>query len=202
MAGGRDRSGSDPNTEGRTPSTVPLTSIGVFGSSLPQDGSAAYEEARQVGREIARRGGKVVCGGYGGVMEAACRGAAEAGGRSLGVLLAGRGKGNRWVSEKVREPDLPARLRRLRDESNAWIFLPHGLGTMLEIVWIAESVVKQDAAPRAFVLLGDFWRPTLETALAEASNPGGAEAFRSCIRYAAAPAEAVDLAMSPRPGSI
>lgn len=196
MAGGRDRSGSDPNTDDRTPSTVPLISIGVFGSSLPQEGSAAYEEARQVGREIARRRGKVVCGGYGGVMEAACRGAAEAGGRSLGVLLAGRGNGNRWVSEKVREPDLPARLRRLRDASNAWIFLPHGLGTMLEIVWIAESVVKQDAAPRAFVLLGDFWRPTLETALAEASNPGGAEVFRSCIRYAAAPAEAVDFAMT------
>ena len=130
-------------------------------------------------------------------MEAACRGAIEAGGQSLGVLLAGRGEGNRWVGERVREPDLPARLRRLRDYSDAWIFLPHGLGTMLEIVWIAESVVKQDAAPRAFVLLGGFWRPTVETALVEASNPRGAEAVRSCIRYAAAPAEAVDLAMSP-----
>jgi uncharacterized protein (TIGR00725 family) len=174
-----------------------VVSIGVFGSSLPQEGSAAYEEARQVGREIARRGGRVVCGGYGGVMAAACRGASEAGGRSLGVLLAGRGDGNRWVSERVREPDLSARLRRLRDESNAWIFLPHGLGTMLEIVWIAESVVKQDAAPRAFVLLGDFWRPTVEMALVEASNPRGVEAFRSCIRVATGPAEAVDFAMSP-----
>jgi hypothetical protein len=60
---------------------------------------------------------------------------------------------------------------------------------------MAESVVKADAAPRPFVLLGDFWRPTVETALAEASNPSGAEALRSCIRFAATPAEAADLAI-------
>lgn len=129
-------------------------------------------------------------------MEAACRGASEAGGQSLGVLLAGRGEGNQWVSESVREPDLPARLRRLRDESNAWLFLPRGLGTMLEIVWMAESVVKGDVAPRPFVLLGDFWRPTLETALAEASNPAGAVALSQCIRFAATAAEAVRLAVT------
>jgi hypothetical protein len=41
---------------------------------------------------------------------------------------------------------------------------------MLELVWMAESVVKADAAPRPFVLLGDFWRPTVETALAEAAD--------------------------------
>ncbi|MGH9398933.1 MAG: Rossmann fold nucleotide-binding protein, partial [Thermoanaerobaculia bacterium] len=62
--------------------------IGVFGSSLPREGEAAYEEAREIGQLVARRGGRVVCGGYGGVMEAACRGAAEAGGSSLGVVLA------------------------------------------------------------------------------------------------------------------
>ena len=154
----------------------------------------AYEEARQVGREIARRGGRVVCGGYGGVMEAACRGAAEEGGRSLGILLAERGDGNRWLSERLREPDLSARLRRLRDESDAWIFLPRGLGTMLEIVWMAESVVKADVSSRPLVLLGDFWRPTIETALAEASDSSGAQILRRCVRIAGTPAEAADVA--------
>ncbi len=129
-------------------------------------------------------------------MEAACRGASEAGGQSLGVLLAGRGGGNQWVSESVREPDLPARLRRLRDESNAWLFLPRGLGTMLEIVWMAESVVKGDVAPRPFVLLGDFWRPTVETTLAEASNTAGAAALSECIRFAANAPEAVRIAVA------
>jgi uncharacterized protein (TIGR00725 family) len=173
-----------------------LVSIGVFGSSLPSEGSARYEEARRVGREIARRGARVVCGGYGGVMEAACRGASEEGGRSLGILLAGRGEGNRWLSESARESDLSARLRRLRDESDAWIFLPRGLGTMLEMVWMAETVVKGDSPPRPFVLLGGFWRSTLELALAEASDPAGARALRFSVRYADTPAEAVRSAIN------
>lgn len=173
-----------------------MLSIGVFGSSLPSEGSAAYEEARQIGREIARRGARVVCGGYGGVMEAACRGASEEGGRSLGILLSGRGVGNRWLSESARESDLSARLRRLRDESDAWIFLPHGLGTMLEMVWIAETVVKGDSPARPFVLLGGFWRPTLDLALTEASDPAGARALRSSVRYADTPEEAVRSAIN------
>lgn len=172
-----------------------MLSIAVFGSSLPREGGAAYEEALEVGREIARHGGRVVCGGYGGVMEAACRGAAEIGGESLGVLLEGRGEGNRWLTESVSEADLAARLRRLRDEADAWIFLPHGLGTMLELVWIAESVVKADVAPKPFVLLGDFWRPTVETALAEAA--GHADRLRCCTHFASTPAEAVALALIP-----
>ncbi len=162
---------------------------------MPREGSAAYEDARQVGGEIARRGGRVVSGGYAGLMEAACRGAAEAGGVSLGVLLAGKGEGNHWLTERVREPDLARRLRRLRDESNAWIFLPRGLGTMLELVWMAESLVKGDVAPRPLVLFGHFWRPTIETALAEASSPSGAAALRSCLRFAATPSDAVSLAL-------
>ncbi len=173
-----------------------MLSIGVFGSSLPGEGSAPYEEGRRVGREIARRGARVVCGGYGGVMEAACRGSSEEGGRSLGILLAGRGEGNRWLSESAREPDLLARLRRLRDESDAWIFLPRGLGTMLEMIWMAETVVKRDSSPRPFVLLGGFWRPTLELALAEASDPAGARALRSSVRYAHTPEEAVRSAIN------
>ena len=131
-------------------------------------------------------------------MEAACRGASELGGKSLGVLLSGRGRGNRWLTERLAESDLPSRLRRLRDESQAWIFLPRGLGTLLEIVWIAESVVKGDVAPARCVFLGEFWRPTVVMALAEASSAEGAAVLRSCILFAACPEEAVDAAMRRR----
>jgi uncharacterized protein (TIGR00725 family) len=44
------------------------------------------ELAEQVGRELARRGCTVVCGGRGGVMEAACRGARAEGGHTIGIL--------------------------------------------------------------------------------------------------------------------
>jgi uncharacterized protein (TIGR00725 family) len=45
-----------------------------------------YEKAREVGRLIAERGGTLVCGGLSGVMEAAARGATEAGGTTIGIL--------------------------------------------------------------------------------------------------------------------
>jgi uncharacterized protein (TIGR00725 family) len=58
--------------------------VAVVGS-----GTAAgelYEEARSVGRLVAERGAVVLCGGLSGVMEAAARGATEAGGVAIGVL--------------------------------------------------------------------------------------------------------------------
>lgn len=175
--------------------------VGVFGSSLPREGELSYEDARQLGREIARRGARLVCGGYGGLMEAACRGAVDAGGATLGVILSGGGLPNSWVREPIVAAGLGERLRNLRDRSDAWIFLPRGLGTMLELVWMAESVVKAEAPPRPLVLLGDFWRGLVETALAEASNPAGAAALRGVVRFAASVPEAVAAAFEAAPGS-
>ena len=45
-----------------------------------------YEQAREVGRLVSGKGGIVVCGGLSGVMEAAARGATEAGGTAIGIL--------------------------------------------------------------------------------------------------------------------
>jgi hypothetical protein len=58
--------------------------IAVIGGSRP--GRQALEAAFEVGRLIARAGAIVVCGGLGGVMEAACRGAREEGGLAVGIL--------------------------------------------------------------------------------------------------------------------
>ncbi len=58
--------------------------ISVIGAGEPTASQA--ESAYEVGREIARAGYILVCGGLSGVMEAAARGAAEAGGMSLGIL--------------------------------------------------------------------------------------------------------------------
>jgi hypothetical protein len=58
--------------------------IAVIGGS--HCSAEIYELARQVGREIARAGAVLICGGMFGVMEAACRGAKEAGGTTIGIL--------------------------------------------------------------------------------------------------------------------
>jgi len=60
------------------------TIITVIGGSAASRGELLAAE--EVGREIARRGAVLVCGGLGGIMEAACRGAKSAGGLTVGIL--------------------------------------------------------------------------------------------------------------------
>ncbi len=71
--------------------------IAVIGGSQVSPEVAAL--AREVGREVARRGAVVLCGGLGGVRAAAARGAQEAGGVSLGILPdADRGRANPYLT--------------------------------------------------------------------------------------------------------
>jgi len=61
-----------------------LIFIGVIGGG--EVSSQVAEFAEEVGREIARQGAVLVCGGLGGVMEAACKGASSEGGLTIGIL--------------------------------------------------------------------------------------------------------------------
>ncbi|MBI4725938.1 TIGR00725 family protein [candidate division TA06 bacterium] len=74
--------------------------IGVIGVS--QCGKALGEMAHQTGKLIAQGGGVLVCGGMGGVMEAACRGASEAGGLTVGILPGSTARdANRFVDVPI-----------------------------------------------------------------------------------------------------
>ena len=74
--------------------------VAVIGAG--QADGELYEQARGVGRLIAEKGGIVVCGGLGGVMEAAARGAREAGGVAIGILPdEDRGRANEYLSYSV-----------------------------------------------------------------------------------------------------
>jgi uncharacterized protein (TIGR00725 family) len=58
--------------------------VSVIGGSVPSE--AGLDAAREVGRLLGERGHTVVCGGLGGVMQAACQGVSEAGGETIGIL--------------------------------------------------------------------------------------------------------------------
>ncbi|HEY5815283.1 MAG TPA: DNA-processing protein DprA [Solirubrobacterales bacterium] len=64
--------------------------IAVIGSGGCGEETEAWRLAEEVGRRLAEAGVTVVCGGRGGVMEAASRGAAQAGGEAIGVVPGGR----------------------------------------------------------------------------------------------------------------
>jgi uncharacterized protein (TIGR00725 family) len=73
--------------------------ISVIGSDLDDDvlSNYALEVAEQVGRHIAKRGAVLVCGGQGGVMRAACRGAKEENGITVGIMPYLKDEANEFI---------------------------------------------------------------------------------------------------------
>ena len=79
---------------------MPGPYVSVIGPGSADAEVVAAAEA--VGRELARRGAVVVCGGLGGAMEAACRGARAEGGTTIGILPGtDRADANQWVSVAI-----------------------------------------------------------------------------------------------------
>ncbi len=74
--------------------------VAVVGSGNASE--ELYEDARQIGRLVAERGGTLICGGRSGVMEAAARGAAETGGTAIGILPdEDRGSANEYLTYSI-----------------------------------------------------------------------------------------------------
>jgi uncharacterized protein (TIGR00730 family) len=139
--------------------------IAVYGSSTIAPAAAEYRLARTLGAELARGGADVMTGGYSGVMEAASRGAAEAGGHVIGVtvqLLEERGPVNAWVSQRIHTPDLFERLRVLVNGADGFIAVAGHVGTLAEVflTWTLLSAGARAEAP--LVLLGDAWPAWIE----------------------------------------
>lgn len=117
-----------------------LVYIGVVGGA--KCSKEVKELAFKVGYEIGKRGAILVCGGLGGVMEAACRGAKEAGGTTLGILPGkDRDEANRWVDIAIPTGLSIARNFIIVRASDAIIALPGKFGTLSEIA-VALSLKK------------------------------------------------------------
>ncbi len=106
--------------------------VAVIGSASCDGRVAARAEA--VGREIARRGALLVCGGRGGVMEAACRGARAEGGTTIGILPGtDKGEANPYVDLPIVTGLGEARNAIVVRTADAVIAVSGGYGTLSEI---------------------------------------------------------------------
>jgi uncharacterized protein (TIGR00725 family) len=107
--------------------------IAVVGPSEPAD-PAVLAAAHTVGAALARAGCVLVCGGLGGVMEAACRGAHQAGGITLGLLSgADRAAANPYVDIAVPTGLGEARNALVVRSADAVVAVGGGWGTLSEI---------------------------------------------------------------------
>jgi len=164
--------------------------VTVFGGSDARPSDPDYVLARSLGRTLARCGWRLANGGYGGTMLAAARGAAEAGGSTVGVTCRafGRGPANRYIKQQIQTNSLQQRLAALLELGDAYVVLPGSTGTLLELASVWEMKNKGFLpARKPIILLGGFWSPLVR--LME-SRQGE---IASCLYRAANPDEAAEI---------
>lgn len=138
--------------------------VTVFGSARFGSDHLYYQQARHMGAELAKLGFSVMTGGGPGIMEAANRGAREAGGRSVGcnIQLPHEEKPNAYLDTFVEFHYFFIRKLMLVKYSYAFVAFPGGFGTMNEI--FETAVLIQTGKIRRFplVLMGrEYWEPLL-----------------------------------------
>ncbi len=147
-----------------------MANISVYGGSQTKPGEPLYQEALLLGRLLGAAGHTVITGGYIGTMEAVSRGAAEAGGRVVGItcdeIEAYRpGRPNPWVQEERRYKTLRERIGAMMDSSDGILALPGGPGTLTEISFTWNHLLIGAVSPRPLILIGPGWKATFATLL-------------------------------------
>ena len=179
-----------------------LPIVVVFGSSRPREGTTAYDEARELGRLLSQSGYIVSTGAYRGVMEAASRGASEAGGHVIGVscnqietMVPGL-EVNQWVTEEIRYSDLRGRLHHLVVESQAAIAMPGGIGTLLEIAYTWGLLQCEEIPNKELIVVGKPWSDIVNV-LMEQRGDYVDDTHRLLLKTVDTVAEAVDGLKNP-----
>lgn len=136
--------------------------VSIFGSARTPPGHPYYTAAAEIAARLAQRGLAVITGGGPGIMEAANKGAREAGGKSVGLNIA-------LPHEQIPNPFQNVKLdfhyffvRKVMflKYSGALICLPGGFGTLDELLECLTLIQTGKAPPMKIVLFGSgYWRP-------------------------------------------
>lgn len=141
------------------------TAVTIFGSARLPPTNHYYQQAIDIARELAKQKLAVVTGGGPGIMEAANRGATEAGGKSIGlnIELPFEQQGNRFANIPVHFHYFFSRKVCFVKYSVAFVFMPGGFGTMDELFEVL-TLVQTTRIPRfPLILVGrEYWSGLLQ----------------------------------------
>ncbi len=138
--------------------------VTIFGGSRCGENTPEYRQAKELGGRLAEAGFTICTGGYLGVMEAASRGAREAGGRVFGIVLNQfKSEPNRYLTDKVATNHFYGRLQNLIDRSVGFVAVRGGMGTVTEISLVWNKLQTGVINKRPLVLLGECWEPVVAT---------------------------------------
>jgi uncharacterized protein (TIGR00730 family) len=139
--------------------------VTIFGSARFKEGHPYYEQAKEISGKIAQLGFAIMTGGGPGIMEAANKGAKEAGGRSVGcnIVLPMEQKPNRYLDKWVNIKYFFVRKTLLIKYSYAFVVLPGGFGTLDEYFEALTLIQTKMISQFPIVILDkDFHKDLLE----------------------------------------
>jgi uncharacterized protein (TIGR00730 family) len=136
--------------------------VTIFGSARTPEGDRYYEAARLTGEKLAKLKYGVITGGGHGIMEAANRGAFEAGGDSIGfnIALPHEQALNPYTTASLSFSHFSPRKIAMTLYADAYVYFPGGYGTLDELMEIL-TLIETGKSPKAPVILYgyDFWKP-------------------------------------------
>jgi uncharacterized protein (TIGR00730 family) len=150
------------------PERVEHYRVSIFGSSRIRRGDPIYEEVKKLSYELARMGLDIVTGGGPGLMEAANSGAIEgqieSRSRSFGlsIHLPSEEQANPFVDKVFRHRTFFSRLHHFVRLSSAYIVMPGGIGTALELFMIWQLMQVKHMKSHPLILIGNMWPPLIE----------------------------------------
>src|SRR5437868_6478116 len=140
----------------------------IFGSSRIRRGDPIYEEVKSLSFELARMGVDIVTGGGPGLMEAANSGATEgpveSRARSFGLAihLPTEEGANPFVDKVFRHRTFFSRLHHFVRLSSAFIVMPGGIGTALELFMVWQLLQVKHMKEHPLILVGTMWPGLIE----------------------------------------
>ncbi|HET7705586.1 MAG TPA: LOG family protein [Thermoanaerobaculia bacterium] len=150
------------------PERVEHYRVSIFGSSRIRRGDPIYEEVKKLSFELARMGVDIVTGGGPGLMEAANSGAIEgqieSHSRSYGLAihLPSEEQSNPFVDKVFRHRTFFSRLHHFVRLSSAFIVMPGGIGTALELFMVWQLLQVKHMKSHPLILVGTMWPPLID----------------------------------------
>lgn len=174
-------------------------SVTVFGSTSLEEDNDHYKAARKFGKLMAKEGYMVVTGGGPGIMEAANRGAYEAGGESVGIniRLVGGERANPYLKKSIGFYYFFVRKVMLSFSASGYVFFPGGFGTLDEFFEIV-TLIQTKRLPKDVIVVAvgkDYWESLfdwIKSNLAEKHKTISKQAL-NILKLVDTPEEAVEL---------
>jgi uncharacterized protein (TIGR00730 family) len=142
-----------------------MPTITVFGSSYSDRDSFEYKTAELLGEKLGANNFDIATGGYGGVMDAVFKGASNFDVKRTGVTtktFSDRTK-NQYMTEEILTDTYLARLETLINTGDAYIVMPGGTGTLMELAAVLTMSVKDLIPRKKIICYGEQWNEVIET---------------------------------------